>query len=151
MHKCEVCRLIFKTKSGLQGHLLSKQHQNRSKSPDLLETKSPQTPKKRKTCMIELEAESLEVPVLESPGKWLPQPKPKPCETPKKVKKKCKNRGSVRRKHWSYGEQAPVTLPILLSWFIVCMSDDSQCIADQDMFLLLLVIPVIPESPCQSC
>ena len=42
-------------------------------------------------------------------GVEAPQPKPKPCETPKKVKKKGRNRGSVRRKHWSYGEQAPST------------------------------------------
>ena len=110
------------------------------------------------------ECENLEVPVLEVPGKWLPQPRPKPCETQKKVKKKTNNRGSKRRKHWSYGEQAPstrcfchpphiavivygfgilggpchsVTLPILLSWFMVCKSDASQCIA--------------VRSPSQSC
>ena len=109
MQKCEVCRLVFKSKSGLQGHFLSKQHQNRTKSPELFDTNSPQTPTKRKTCMIELEAVNLEVPVLEAPGKWLPQPRPKPCETQKKVKKKTNNRGSKRRKHWSYGEQAPST------------------------------------------
>ena len=59
--------------------------------------------------------------------------------------------GALRRQAVPLMTMTSVTLPILRSWFIVCKSDASQCIADQDMLLLLIVIPVIPESPSHSC
>ena len=85
--------------------------------PFVMKEAAEQQPERMEKHALDFDVQEVQVVPVEIPGTWLPKPPDKPLEMPKEAKKNITRRGSDRRKHWSYVEQARVTLAILLPWF----------------------------------